>query len=107
MADGIESTLRPAAVQGSPHAIWLRYGGGTVLARPEQLRFATEDELITWDRMPADQRGAALPRGPRGFLDVRREGLEDGAPEDPEAAALPGREPTAATAATGPRPEPP
>ena len=26
MADGINATLRPAAVQGSPHGIWLRYG---------------------------------------------------------------------------------
>ena len=36
----------PATEGGQPHAYWLRYGPSVILVTGEQLKFASEDELL-------------------------------------------------------------
>ena len=59
-----ESTTSGAA----PHSYWLRYGPSVVLASGEQLRFASEDELLAAHYIP---RGSE--RGARNYVDVRNQ----------------------------------
>ena len=52
--------------------IWLRYGPGTVLAAPEQLRFASEDEMLAAHTITnTDLLNPQPVRGARGYVDIR------------------------------------
>ena len=42
----------PATEGGQPHSYWLRYGPSVILATGEQLRFASEDELLAAHYVP-------------------------------------------------------
>ena len=63
MSEGLEHVQRwygPARVigyegdhEGSSHCIVLRYCSATITAAPEQLRFASEDELLSWNSLQA------------------------------------------------------
>ena len=57
----------------APHSYWLRYGPSVVLASGEQLRFASEDELLAAHYIPhyALERGSE--RGARNYVDVRNQ----------------------------------
>eukprot|EP00434_Breviolum_minutum_P038574 symbB.v1.2.034224.t1/scaffold4384.1/size41667/2 len=60
------------ATEGTaPHSYWLRYGPSVVLCTGEQLRFASEDELLAAHYVPSyavDPRGE---RGARNYVDLR------------------------------------
>lgn len=60
------------ATEGTaPHSYWLRYGPSMVLSTGEQLRFASEDELLAAHYVPSyavDPRGE---RGARNYVDLR------------------------------------
>ena len=53
---------------------WLRYRQGTILASPNQLRFATEDEILMWTELDEEML-EPHPRGPRQYVDIRGEDL--------------------------------
>ncbi len=73
--------LRPPHMEGAPHAIWLRYGKGTIVGRPEQLRFASEDDLVAWQNLPTSEtREPTGAGGARNFFVIR--GEADIEPED-------------------------
>ena len=57
----------------APHSYWLRYGPSVVLASGEQLRFASEDELLAAHYIPhyALERGSE--RGARNYVDIRNQ----------------------------------
>ena len=56
---------------GQPHSYWLRYGHTVVLATGEQLRFASEDELLAAHCVPHYAVSEPQLRGARSFVDVR------------------------------------
>ena len=56
---------------GQPHAYWLRYGPSVVLVSGEQLRFASEDELLAAHMVPQEVLAPPYARGARGFVDLR------------------------------------
>ncbi len=51
--------------------VYLRYQGSSVLAAPEQLRYAAEEELIVWDNLAPDLRDKDQHPGPHFVHDVR------------------------------------
>ena len=61
----------PGAEGGAPHSCWLRYGPSVVLATGEQLRFASEDELLAAHMVPEYAVQEAHIRGARGYADIR------------------------------------
>ena len=63
----------PGTDGSAPHSYWLRYGPSVVLASGEQLRFASEDELLAAHYVPhyAVERGSE--RGARNYVDVRHQ----------------------------------
>ena len=73
---------------GQPHSCWLRYGASVLLVTGEQLRFASEDELLAAHMIPAAALESPYARGARNYLDFRsfgalqppppQEGLEGG-----------------------------
>ena len=66
----------------SSHGVWLRYRQTTVLASPEQLRFATADEQLLLDELPPTMVTTPNNLGPRQYLDIRDEAPIDGQPPD-------------------------
>ena len=56
---------------GQPHSYWLRYGPSVVLATGEQLRFASEDELLAAHCVPDYAVNPDQVRGARQYVDVR------------------------------------
>ena len=54
------------------HGVWLRYRQGTILAVPEQLRYASPEELLFEDNLQPVFREDAY-RGPKGYVDIRSE----------------------------------
>ena len=61
----------PATDGGQPHSYWLRYGPAVILATGEQLRFASEDELLAAHHVPHYAVQPDQVRGARQYLDVR------------------------------------
>ena len=61
----------PPTEGGQPHSYWLRYGHSVVLATGEQLRFASEDELLAAHCVPHYAVSEPQLRGARSFVDVR------------------------------------
>jgi len=59
------------AKAGVSHGIWLRYQNTSILASPEQLRFASDDELLAFNIMHGDD--PPTRAGPKSHLDVRRD----------------------------------
>ena len=57
----------------SSHGVWLRYGPTVVLCSPEQLRFATEDELHAHRSFPAELKEEETNMGARMYTDIRSE----------------------------------
>ena len=60
---------------GQPHSYWLRYGATVVLVAGEQLRFASEDELLAARSIPQEILMPPYSRGARGFADLRAQPL--------------------------------
>ena len=58
------------AKSGVSHGIWLRYQNTSILASPEQLRFASDDELLAFNILHGDD---PPPRTARSHIDVRRD----------------------------------
>lgn len=56
---------------GQPHSYWLRYGPSVVLATGEELRFASEDELLAAHSVPDYAVNPDQVRGARQYVDVR------------------------------------
>ena len=56
---------------GQPHAYWLRYGPSVVLVTGEQLRFASEDELLAAHSLPEEVLQPSYTRGARNYVDLR------------------------------------
>ena len=56
--------------EGRGHGIWLRHGPSLVLASPQQLRFALEEELLA-ARSVSDDLRTVRSRGSRRYLDLR------------------------------------
>ena len=56
---------------GAPHSYWIRYGPSVVLATGEQMRFASEDELLAAHTVPHYAVAEDQTRGARSFVDVR------------------------------------
>ena len=52
------------------HGIWLRFQNTSILASPEQLRFASDDELLAFNILHGDT-GQQQRSGPRSHIDVR------------------------------------
>ena len=77
---------------GQPHSYWLRYGHSVVLVTGEQLRFASEDELLAAHAVPQEVLAPPYARGARGYVDLR---------------AQPAQRPDAASTAITPRPAQP
>ena len=56
---------------GQPHAYWVRYGSTVVLVSGEQLRFASEDELLAAHMVPQEILAPTYARGARSYADLR------------------------------------
>lgn len=56
---------------GAPHSYWIRYGHSVVLATGEQMRFASEDELLAAHTVPHYAVANLHLRGARSFVDAR------------------------------------
>ena len=64
------------ATQGSaPHSYWLRYDPTVVLTTGEQMRFASEDELLAAHTVPHYAVANLQLRGAKSFVDARPFGL--------------------------------
>ena len=61
----------PPTEGGAPHSYWIRYGPSVVLASGEQMRFASEDELLAAHTVPHYAVANQHTRGARSFVDVR------------------------------------
>ena len=98
-----------ATVGGQPHSYWLRYGPSVILVTGEQLRFASEDELIAAHYVPQEVLAPDPSRGARNYIDLRGHtatpAVED-APEgpieiadvpQPDSSAVPPQEPSSAS----------
>ena len=60
------------ATEGTaPHSYWLRYGPSVVLCTGEQLRFASEDELLAAHYVPTFAVDPKGERGARNYVDLR------------------------------------
>ena len=73
--------------EGRGHGVWLRYGTSIILCSPEQLRFASADEILASSQMaPYIGQGHAG----RHYIDIRRGVVPDEIPKhdvDPDSAA--------------------
>ena len=67
----------PPTEGGQPHSYWLRYGPSVVLATGEQLRFASEDELLAAHCIPSYAVQLRSLRGARNYVDARPLQLEN------------------------------
>ncbi|CAE7548475.1 RE2, partial [Symbiodinium necroappetens] len=85
---------------GQPHAYWLRYGTNVVLVTGEQLRFASEDELLAAHMVRQEVLAPPYARGARGFVDLRYILMLQ-----PEVARVPGTELVVDAALLPPVPE--
>ena len=65
--------LQPTEHTSHFHAYWLRYKNGTILAAPEQMRYATEDEILACMELPDSLRGLDSKIPERDYLDIRSE----------------------------------
>ena len=74
---------------GQPRSYWLRYGSSVVLVTGEQLRFASEDELIAAHTIPQEVLEPEYARGARNFVDLRGPLAVPAQPEDQGPLALP------------------
>ncbi|CAE7352234.1 RE2 [Symbiodinium sp. CCMP2456] len=72
---------------GQPHSYWLRYGASVILVTGEQLRFASEDELLAAHMVPQEILEPPYARGARNFVDLRAQPMLPAAPEHEEAPA--------------------
>ncbi|CAE7324408.1 Copia protein [Symbiodinium microadriaticum] len=61
----------PPTDGGQPHTYWLRYGATVVLVTGEQLRFASEDELLAAHMVPQEALEPPYARGARNYVDMR------------------------------------
>ena len=63
----------PSTEGGQPHSYWLRFGLSVVLVSGEQLRFASEDELISIaaHMVPQEILEPFYARGTRNYVDLR------------------------------------
>ena len=62
------------ATDGSaPSSYWLRYGPSVILASGEQLRFASEDELLAAHYVPHYAVEQGSDRGARNYVDIRNQ----------------------------------
>lgn len=60
------------ATEGTaPHSYWLRYGPSVVLCTGEQLRFASEDEMLAAHYVPSYAVDPKGERGARNYVDLR------------------------------------
>lgn len=73
------------ATEGSaPHSYWLRYGPTVVLTTGEQMRFASEDELVAAHTVPHYAVANLQLRGAKSFVDARPFGLPPQQPPEQE-----------------------
>eukprot|EP00435_Cladocopium_sp_Y103_P058473 s1160_g20.t1 len=63
----------PATDGSAPHSYWLRYGPSVILASGEQLRFASEDELLAAHYVPHYAVEKGSDRGARNYVDIRNQ----------------------------------
>ena len=63
----------PGTAGSAPSSYWLRYGPSVVLASGEQLRFASEDELLAAHCVPHFSVERGSERGARNYVDVRNQ----------------------------------
>eukprot|EP00435_Cladocopium_sp_Y103_P049373 s347_g14.t2 len=68
---------------GQPRSYWLRYFSSVVLVTGEQLRFASEDELIAAHSIPQEVLEPEYARGARNFVDFRGPLAAPSQPEEP------------------------
>ena len=61
----------PPTEGGAPHSYWIRSGPSVILATGEQMRFASEDELLAAHTVPHYAVDGGQTRGARSFIDVR------------------------------------
>ncbi|CAE7766366.1 GIP, partial [Symbiodinium sp. CCMP2456] len=61
----------PATEGGQPHSYWLRFGASVILVTGEQLRFASEDELLAAHSVPEVALPPSYARGAKGYMDLR------------------------------------
>ena len=64
----------PPTEGGAPHSYdsyWIRYGPSVILAKGEQMRFASEDALLAARTAPHYAVDGGQTRGARSFIDVR------------------------------------
>lgn len=62
----------PPTEGGQPHAYWLRHGPSVILVAGEQLRFASEDELLAAHYLPEGILQPTYARaGARNYVDLR------------------------------------
>ena len=81
---------------GQPHSYWLRYGAAVVLVTGEQLRFASEDELLAAHAIPQEALEPPYARGARNYVDLRNQAMGGDAPapsEEPSPLPPPGSAP--------------
>ena len=65
----------PSTDGGQPHSYWLRFGPSVVLVTGEQLRFASEDELLAAHAVPQEALEPPYARGARSLVDFRPPGF--------------------------------
>ena len=65
--------LQPTEHTPHFHAYWLRYKNGTILAAPEQMRYASEDEILAAMELPDSLRSLDTKIPERDYLDIRSE----------------------------------
>lgn len=69
---------------GAPHSYWIRYGPSVVLTTGEQMRFASEDELLAAHHVPHYAVANLQLRGARSYVDARPLGRVPVQPPLPE-----------------------
>ena len=60
---------------GQPHSYWLRLGNSVALVTGEQLRFASEEELLAAHSVPQEILAPPYARGARSYVDLRAQPL--------------------------------
>ena len=60
---------------GQPHSYWVRYGPSVVLVTGEQLRFASEDELVAAHVVPQSVLEPEYTKGARNYVDLRHHAI--------------------------------
>lgn len=61
----------PPTEGGAPHSYWVRYGPSVVLTTGEQMRFASEDELLAAHTVPHYAVVDQYTKGAKSFVDAR------------------------------------